>query len=197
MNISPKDIKKNDFKKSLRGFDPHEVEAFLETVSSLYEKLLIENSQLQEKIRTLTTDLEIYKENESTLQKAIVKSREITEDVINNAKKKAENITKEAELNAQKVMHDIDRDILLKNRELEEIKLRNEALIEDIKLYLADKLSELEDFVKSKKIIKMELASKSTETGEPEGQENISSINSIPGYSEHGESSFEENSDVK
>lgn len=158
MNLTPKEIKKRDFKRSLRGYDVDEVDAFLDTVSTHYEKLLIDNKNLAEKIKSLIADIEVYKENEANLQKAIIKSQGIAEEVIQNAKKRAEIIIKEAELDARKVRQDIEDEILNKKQELEDIKLRNDKIIEDLKMYLTEKLNELEDFLKSRRIIKMELS---------------------------------------
>lgn len=157
MNITSKDIKKRDFKKGLRGYDANEVDAFLDTVSSHYEKLIVENKNQADKIKSLVSDIEIYKENETNLQKAIIKSQDLGEEIVINAKKKAEMIIKEAELNTRKIKQDIDDDILSKKQELEDIKQRNEKVIEDVKNFLSDKLSEFEDFLRSKKIYKMEL----------------------------------------
>lgn len=156
--ISPKDIKKNDFKKNFRGYDPNEVDAFLETVSLRYERLFEENSMLSEKVKSLTSDVDVYKENESTLQKAIVKTQDMSEEIIANAKKRAENIIKEAELNSQKVMQEVDKDIMSKKQELEEMKLRNDKLVEDVKLFFLEKLNEMDEFIKNRNIYSMELA---------------------------------------
>ncbi len=155
--ISSKDIKKNDFKKSFRGYDANEVDAFLETVSLRYERLIEENDNFSEKIKTLTSDIEVYKENESTLQKAIVKTQDITEEIIGNAKKKAENIVKEAELNSQKISQETEKDIMTKKQELEELKLRNDKLVEDVKLFFLEKLNEMDEFIRARNIFKMEL----------------------------------------
>lgn len=156
--ISPRDIKKTDFKKIFRGYDQAEVDAFLETVSLRYERLHDDNASLNEKVKSLTSDIEVYKENESTLQRAIVKAQDFAEEVITGAKKRAENIIKEAELNSQKIMYDIDRDILTRKQELEEIKLRNDKLVEDVKLFFLEKLNEMDEFIKNRNIYTMELA---------------------------------------
>ncbi len=156
--ISPKDIKKLDFKKTFRGFDPNEVEAFLETVSLRYERLLEENTSLNEKLKVLTSDIEIYKENESTLQRAIVKAQDIVDEVLENAKKKAENIVKEAELNSQKIFQETEKNIMTRKQELEELKLRNDKLVEDVKLFFMEKLNEMDEFIKVRNVYQMELA---------------------------------------
>ena len=156
--ISPKDIKKTDFKKIFRGYDPIEVDAFLETVSIRYERIFEENHNLNDKVKILTADIDVYKENETTLQKAIVKAQDLAEEILGNAKKRAENIVRESELNAQKILQDNERDIMSKKQELEELKLRNDKLVEDVKLFFMEKLNEMDEFIKSRNIYKMELA---------------------------------------
>jgi len=158
MNISSQEIKKRDFKRGFRGYEPAEVDAFLDTVSSHYEKLLMENKNQNDRIKSMISDIEIYRENEVNLQKAIIKSQDLGEEIVINARKKAELIIKEAELTANKLQHNLDDEILSKKQELEEYKYKNDILIEDVKNYLIEKLNELEEFVKNKKIIKMELA---------------------------------------
>ena len=156
--ISPKDIKKTDFKKIFRGYDPIEVDAFLETVSIRYERIFEENHSLNDKLKVLYADIDVYKENETTLQKAIVKAQDLAEEILGNAKKRAENIVRESELNAQKILQDNERDIMSKKQELEELKLRNDKLVEDVKLFFMEKLNEMDEFIKSRNIYKMELA---------------------------------------
>ena len=155
--ISPQDIKKTDFKKTFRGYDIVEIDAFLETVSLRYERILEENTALAEKVKILTTDIEVYKENEVTLQRAIVKAQDLAEEILGNAKNRAENIIKEAELNAQKNLQKNEQEILNKKQDLEELKLRNDKLVEDVKLFFMEKLNEMDEFIKSRNIYKMEL----------------------------------------
>ncbi|HEX2786281.1 MAG TPA: DivIVA domain-containing protein [Ignavibacteria bacterium] len=180
MNLTSRDIKKNDFRKSLRGFDVNEVEAFLETVSNHYEKLLVENKNLMEKVKSLTNDINIYKENELTLQKAIVKSQDLAEEIVNNAKRKADLIVREAELNSKKIGQDVNEDIINKRHELEEIKNKNERLLEETKSFLTDKLNEFEDFMKNKKIFKMELAKMKSSQEHDEHNEHLDSLSILP-----------------
>lgn len=159
MNISSKDIKKRDFKKSLRGYDTDEVDAFLETVSSHYEKLLVESKNQSERIKSLLQDIDIYKENELNLQKAIIKSQDLGEQIVENAKRKSELIIREAELNAKNLKHNLEDEILVKKHELELIKQKNEKTFDDLRNFLSDKINELDEFFKNRKIISMDLTS--------------------------------------
>lgn len=177
MNITSNDIKKSDFRKSLRGYDVNEVEAFLETVSSQYDKLMVENRNLSDKVKSLAADIDVYKENEQTLQKAIVKAQDFADDIIENAKKKAELICKEAELEAQEYRQVLEKELLERKHELEELKNRNDRIVEDVKIFITDKLHEFDEFVKRKRILKMELTGNFTENERGENAStNIKSI---------------------
>ena len=162
MIISSKDIKKRDFKKSLRGYDTDEVDAFLETVSNHYEKLIVEIRNQSERIKSLLQDIDIYKENELNLQRAIIKSQDLGEQIVENAKRKSELIVREAELNARNVKHNLEDEILARKHELESIKQKNEKTFDDLRNFLTDKLNELDEFFKNRKIITMDLSSVSS-----------------------------------
>lgn len=163
MKLSAIDIKKQEFKKSMRGYDVGEVEAYLDTVGNAVENLFrdIEHlrdqvAKLEEEKEDLTSEIQVYRENEKTFQKAIVKSQDMAEDVVENAKKRAELIIKEAEILSSKTKVQAQEDFFSLKQELEELKQRNENIIDDIKNYLQEKLNSIEDYQKNRKIFKLE-----------------------------------------
>ncbi|CAN5417559.1 hypothetical protein BH10BAC5_BH10BAC5_19070 [soil metagenome] len=210
MNIKAADIKKRDFPKSFRGYDPNEVEAFLETVSAHYEKLVLEISSLNEKVKSLSSDIEIYKENEINLQRALIRTQDIGEEIIENSKKRAQNIIRESELNAQKLRQSVEEEIINKRTELEELKAKNEKLTEDTKTFFIEKLSEIDDYIKNKRVYKMELASTKMMINDMEEKQNdvniapynqnkLISAPSRGGFSDPGLTSrpFDDNFEIK
>ncbi|MFZ4590536.1 MAG: DivIVA domain-containing protein [Ignavibacteria bacterium] len=207
MILSSKDIKKRDFRKSLRGFDTDEVDAFLETVSSHYEKLLVENRNQADRIKSLLQDIDIYKENELNLQKAIIKSQDLGEEIVANAKKKSDNIIRTAELDARTIKQELEDDILSKRQELEEIKQKNEKTFDDLRNFLHDKITELDEFFKNRKILNMELSTPSemhhyqreeAESHEEEVTEKPMKKISLTSQSlEHPDGSFDDSFEIK
>ncbi|MBZ0203808.1 MAG: DivIVA domain-containing protein [Ignavibacteria bacterium] len=163
MKLSAIDIKKQVFKKSMRGYDVGEVEAYLDTVGNAVENLFRDIEQLREQVakleeekEDLTSEIQVYRENEKTFQKAIVKSQDMAEDVVENAKKRAELIIKEAEILSSKTKVQAQEDFFSLKQELEELRHRNENIIDDIKNYLLEKLNSIEDYQKNRKIYKMD-----------------------------------------
>jgi len=163
MRLSAIDIKKQDFKKSMRGYDVSEVEAYLDTVGNTVENLFREIEMLKEQAAKLTEEKEdliaeitVYRENEKTFQKAIVKSQDMAEDILENAKKRAELIIKEGEILSSKTKVQAQHEFLNLRQELEELRNKNEAVIDDIKNYLAEKLNSIEEYQRNRKIFKLE-----------------------------------------
>lgn len=163
MRLSAIDIKKQEFKKSMRGYDVSEVEAYLDTVGNTVENLFREIEMSKEKVAKLEEDkadilseIQVYRENEKTFQKAIVKSQDMAEDTIENAKKRAELIIKEAEILSSKTKVQAHEEFLNLRQELEELKQKNEAVIDDIKNYLVEKLNSIEEYQRNRKIFKLE-----------------------------------------
>ena len=163
MRLSAIDIKKQEFKKSMRGYDVSEVEAYLDTVGNTFENFFRELEMTKEQVtklheekEELITEINVYRENEKTFQKAIVKSQDMAEDILDNAKKRAELIIKEAEILSSKTKVQAHEEFLNLKQELEELKNKNEAVIDDIKNYLAEKLNSIEEYQRNRKIFKLE-----------------------------------------
>ncbi|MBE2228335.1 MAG: DivIVA domain-containing protein, partial [Ignavibacteria bacterium] len=148
---------------TMRGYDVSEVEAYLDTVGNTVENLFREIEMLKEQAaklneekEELTSEINVYRENEKTFQKAIVKSQDMAEDILDNAKKRAELIIKEAEILSSKTKVQAQEEFLNLRQELEDLKNKNEAVIDDIKNYLAEKLNSIEEYQRNRKIFKLE-----------------------------------------
>jgi cell division initiation protein len=163
MRISAMDIKKQEFKKSMRGYDVSEVEAFLDTIANQFETLWRENETLKEQIakieeerKSLAAEIDVYRENEKTFQKAIVKSQDMAEEVLENAKKRAELIIKESDIIATKTKMNVQEEFVNLKQELEELRTRNESIIDEIKNFLIEKLNSIEDYSRNRKLLRLD-----------------------------------------
>lgn len=104
MKISPVSIKRQEFAKKMRGYDPEEVQAFLEKLADDIDELLRENEELKEHIDTLSKSLEEYKKIEKNLQDTLLKAQESSTKAIESTKRQSSLIIKEAELKASQIV---------------------------------------------------------------------------------------------
>src|SRR4030066_257931 len=100
MKLSPQDIKRQEFKKSLRGFDKEEVQAFLEKLADDIDELLKENESLKKELETVNENLAEYRKLQKNIQDTLAKAKESSSRSIESAKKQANLIIQEHELKA-------------------------------------------------------------------------------------------------
>jgi cell division initiation protein len=101
------DIRQQQFAVRLfRGFDPQEVDAFLEEMADDVEELTRENVLLREQLVALEEKSRGVEGREKTLQETLVTTQKIAEEFKENARREAELVLREAHLRAEKFMQD-------------------------------------------------------------------------------------------
>src|SRR5574342_362802 len=107
MRISATDIRQQQFAVRLfRGFDPQEVDAFLEEMADDVEELTRENALLKEQLVMAEAKSRGVEGREKTLQETLVTTQKIAEEFKENARREAELVLREAHLRAEKFMQD-------------------------------------------------------------------------------------------
>jgi len=120
--ITPLDIENKKFsKKAINGYNPEEVDDFLDEVIKDYELLFRQSSDNKNKIEELNSKLEHYNKIESTLQNTLVMAQSAADEVKRAAEKQAEQIIKEAENKARESTMGIEQQITDRKKELENV----------------------------------------------------------------------------
>jgi cell division initiation protein len=105
MRITPHDIRQQQFSsKVFKGYDPQEVDAFLDDVAEDYESVLKEVALLKEQMAAIEERSRGVSEREKTLQETLVTTQRLAEEMKASARREAELIVREAELRAEKVL---------------------------------------------------------------------------------------------
>ena len=101
MKLTPLDIRKQDFTKGFRGYEEHEVRAFLETVSDQWQEISDEHRRLEDKIRELELKLVHYQNVEDALQEALNTAKMSSQQKIADAERRAKAMLEEAQGSAE------------------------------------------------------------------------------------------------
>ncbi len=121
--ITPLDIENKRFSKQMvNGYSVEEVDDFLDELTVDYAKMYKEVNELRIKVDDLEKSLVQYKSLESTLQNTLVMAQTTAEEVKNVAKQKADQIVDEAKSSVQKQVDDLNNEIIIKRRELDDVK---------------------------------------------------------------------------
>ena len=98
------DLRKQTFKKVMRGYDKDEVQAFLEMIADEFERLNRDNLKLQEQDAQLQMEVDRFRSMEETLHEMLKTAQLAAEDVRENARKEGRLMVKEAELLANRAI---------------------------------------------------------------------------------------------
>lgn len=140
MKITPMDIKNQEFKKVMRGFDPVEVNTFLEMLSNEVERLIGDFKESSERVKELETQLKDYRQVEKSLQQALLQAQEAAVQAQKQAEKEGEIIIKEAKTRANEIVQDARHTLLRVQNEIAQYKTIRETTISRLKLLLNSQL---------------------------------------------------------
>ena len=144
--ITPLDIDNKRFSKQMvNGYSVEEVDDFLDELTLDYSKNYKEVNELRAKVEELNNSLVQYKTIESTLQNTLVMAQSTAEEVKNVAKQKADQIVDEAKANAQKQVDELNNEIIMKQKELDDVKKQFDIYKAKMESLLISQLELLKD----------------------------------------------------
>ena len=106
MRITPLDVRKQDFRKAVRGFDCDEVRAFLGTLADEYEAVLVDNKVLRERLTEQEEKLSEYQTMEKTLRDTLMTAERVMQETKDNATREGELVIQEAQLKAKGILEE-------------------------------------------------------------------------------------------
>src|SRR5919109_3544601 len=98
--LTPLDIRKQEFRKSLRGYDTLGVEDFRMRVADALERAIRERQVLEERVAALTDQLRVFREREKAMNEALVAAQQLRQETRAAAEREGQAIVREAELQA-------------------------------------------------------------------------------------------------
>ncbi len=104
MRLTPLQIKRQEFAKKLRGFDPVEVQEFLDKIAQEFEEVIAENKELKKQVEESNAQLLEFHRIEKNLQETLLKAQENSSKAIESTKKQSGLMMKEAEIKAQQMI---------------------------------------------------------------------------------------------
>jgi DivIVA domain-containing protein len=103
-NLTPLDIRKQEFRKTLRGYETLGVEDFQIRVADALERALRERSVLEERLAALTEQLRVFREREKAMNEALVAAQQLRQDTRAAAEREAQVVMREAEADAKRIL---------------------------------------------------------------------------------------------
>jgi DivIVA domain-containing protein len=103
-HLTPLDVRHQEVRRTLRGYDVQGVEEFRGRVADELERVIRERSVLEERLSALTDQLRGYRERERAMNEALVAAPQLREEMRGAAEREAQVILREAEVHAQRFL---------------------------------------------------------------------------------------------
>jgi cell division initiation protein len=140
MMLTPLDIKKQEFKRVLRGYDAVEVNSFLEMISAEYADALRQVKEMKEHLMEAEITLRDFRQKERDLQQVLMQAQETSSRSIEHARKEAELVMGEAELKANQIIERGRSEASRFKDEVTTLRARKDTLISRLKVLLNSEL---------------------------------------------------------
>lgn len=99
--LTPHDIRAQEFQRTLRGFDPVQVEDFKTRLAEEFDRVLRARVTTEERLKGMTEQLRSYRERERALNDALVAAQQLRTDAESAAQREAELVLREARQQAE------------------------------------------------------------------------------------------------
>ena len=120
MRVTPLEIRQKSFERKLRGYDTQEVDAFLQSLSHEWERLMDDMRDQKLKLEQTERDLFKLKEVENSLYKTLKAAEETGANLLEQARTEAKSIQRQAQIEADTMRNDAERQARIRLEEADE-----------------------------------------------------------------------------
>jgi len=102
--LTPNEVRGQQFGTSFRGFDRMEVEAFRDRVAEELDRLLRERIQIDERSRNAQEQLRAFRERERALNDALIAAQQLRAEAKQAAEREADAVIREARAEGERIV---------------------------------------------------------------------------------------------
>lgn len=146
MKITALDIRKQEFARAFRGYDPEEVDSFLHVISMGWQEMVDELRRCEEKISEQQMRLDHYTNVEEALGDALQTARTSARETVENAERKAAAILEGVEDKVIRLQKEADEHRLDMKRETARYAVRQQEIVAKLRSFLVSEMEMLHHF---------------------------------------------------
>ncbi|MBQ0092461.1 MAG: DivIVA domain-containing protein [Clostridiales bacterium] len=132
--LAPHELKNKSFTKTLKGYNPAEVDEYIAFLLDKYAEAYKENNELDHKLRVVVTNLDEIKDEEESIRSTLISAQKMAQNIIADANEKADVITGAVKDRCDAVIAEFKEQLRAEKEEMWELRTR----IVDFKKQLFD-----------------------------------------------------------
>ena len=142
-HLTPLDVRRYEFGRVLRGYDPERVDQFREQVADELERLTRANQELEQKARSFHDQLKSFRERDKALNEALVHAQQLRAELREQAEKESQLILREAQAQAESILSNAQADIRRAEDELAALERFRRSYLAQLRVFVERQLAEI------------------------------------------------------
>lgn len=143
-HLTPLDVRRYDFGRALRGYDPKRVDTFRDQVAEEMERLTRVNQDLDSKARTFHEQLRAFRERDKALNDALISAQQLRGELKEQTERESQLTIREAQAEAEKIVEAARNEVRRMQAELDALDRSRRSYLAQMRTVLSRQLSELE-----------------------------------------------------
>lgn len=141
--LTPLDVRRYEFGRALRGYDPARVDQFREQVAEEMDRLIRSNQELEAKARSLHDQLKSYREREGSINDALVTAQQLRAEMRTQAERESQLTLREAQVQAEGVLAGAQADIRRLEDEVAALERFRRNYLTQLRVFVERQLAEI------------------------------------------------------
>lgn len=142
-HLTPLDVRRYEFGRVLRGYDPERVDQFREQVADELERLMRLNQELEQKARSFHDQLKAFRERDRALNEALVSAQQLRTEMRDQSEREAQLILREAQSKAEGMLAGVQADIRRAEDELAALDRFRRSYLAQLRVFVERQLAEI------------------------------------------------------
>jgi DivIVA domain-containing protein len=142
-HLTPLDVRRYEFGKVLRGYDPERVDQFREQVADELERLTRQNQELEQKARSFHDQLKAFRERDKALNDALVSAQQLRSEMKDQSERESQLLLREAQAQADSIVAGAQADIRRAEEELASIDRFRRNYLTQLRVFVERQLAEI------------------------------------------------------
>jgi DivIVA domain-containing protein len=142
-HLTPLDVRRYEFGRVMRGYDPARVDQFREQVADELERLTRLNQELEQKARGFHDQLKSFRERDKALNEALVSAQQLRSEMKEQAERESQLTLREAQVQAERILSEAQSDIRRLEDELAALERFRRNYLTQLRAFVERQLAEI------------------------------------------------------
>lgn len=142
-HLTPLDVRRYEFGRKVRGYDPARVDQFRNQVADELERLNRLNQELEQKARSFHDQLKSFRERDKALNEALVSAQQLRAEIRDQSERESQLTIREAQVQAERILSDAQSNIRRVEDELAALERFRRNYLTQLRAFVERQLAEI------------------------------------------------------